>query len=368
MQQNLQAELDAYRANIDTLVRAYDFMGEQIMVALKNQYSQQRDAQMAHLDATADAEHEALEARYDAQQKYHDNYMKMLDAEEKAEIAKYQALIDAIDAEQEAEDEAKRIARDAAKIAELQAEVNRAKNAKFRAIAQKALEEEIAKQAEEARKRERAAQKEALKAEIDNIEEQYDEKRDLEKERMEQIKEQYDAEKKALDAALAAQRAAWSSHYNTLLSEENLQAEARRLLLEENNEEMIALLESYNPQWYNAGRSFGELFVEALGVQMDNVEALINQVASLAQNRLDWIKAQVAEMQSVSGVTASDVASSISSSSGGVATLSSILQGSGFSSTAVYYNQTLEFNQPIQSPSDVTYAVRKASQEAAYAL
>lgn len=362
----LKAEMDAYQENVDTLVKAYDFLGDQIITALKNRYETEREMQLERLEAEYDASVEAAERLYDSRKAYSEQYLAQLEAEKDAEIAALQGRIDALNAEARAEKDAEREAADAARIAELQAAVARAKNAKFRAEAQAKLDAELEKQAKEARERERQAEIESLKNQISDAKDNFDEQKQLEEQRMDEVEAAYKAQIDLLKSTYEQQRKVTESHYKELLSTEKLNAEARRLLLQDSNDEMIALLESYNPEWYNAGKSFGELFVEALGVQMENVNELIERAASFAQNRLDWIKAQINAM--------SNTGSSGYDNAANNPAMQAPFPGGGYtyvggsSSKSVEQDVYINIYQPVQSPSEIADAVRRAAQEAAYAI
>ena len=362
----LQAEIDAYEKNVKTLVDHYNFMGDQIIIALKNRYEGERDMQLERLEAEYDAATEAADRLYDYQKKQSDAYLKLLEDERDAEINILQGRIDEINAEIKAEKEAERIRRDAEKIAELEAAVARAKNAKFRNEAQKKLDEELLKQANEARDRERQAEIESLKDQISDAKDNFTEQKTLEEERIDALEEAHKTQIDMLKANYDQQKKATEQHYKELLSADRLNAEARRLLLQESNEEMLELLNSYNPDWYNAGKSFGELFVEALGVQMENVNRLIEEAASFAGRQLDIIRAQIAEMNSVG--SGGSVGSGSAMGSGGYmpSTVSGSAAGAGGYGTT--QNISVNINQPVQSPSEVAYAVQKTLKEAAYGI
>lgn len=361
----LKAELDAYEKNVQTLVDFYDFMSDQIIVALKNRYEGEREMQMERLEAEYKAATDAADALFDYQKKQSDAYLSMLEETKDAEIQALNDRIDALNAETKAERDAAREKADAEKISALQAEVARAKNAKFRNEAQKALDEELEKQAQAQRERDRQAEIDAMKDQISDIKDNYDEQRKLEEQRIDEIEEAHKLQTQIIKDNYEQQKKATEQHYKELLSADRLNAEARRLLLEESNEEMIELLESYNPEWYNAGKTFGELFVEALDVQMDNVHRLIEEAASFAQNKLDLIKAQIAEMSS--GASSVSVPEATNSASGNkdyyYTSISASTGGSG-----IVQNNTVNINQQVKSPAETSYAVSKSLKEAAYGI
>jgi phage tail tape measure protein, TP901 family, core region len=360
----LQKEIDQYESYVNTLVKHYDFLSDQIIVALKNQYEQERDLLAEQLETQYNTSVAAADRLYEHQKSQSESYLAMIEDEMNAEVAALQGRIDAINAEIKAEKDAAREKADAEKIAELQAAVDRAKNAKFRTEAQKKLDEELERQAIAARDRARQDEIESLKNQISDTKDNYDEQKTLEEQRIDEVEENYKRQTEIIKENYEAQKKEYEQHFKELLSAERLSAEARRILLNDSNEEMIELLASYNPEWYNAGKSFGELFVEALDVQMDNVYDILERAAAFADRRLDDINRKIAEITAAGSaaappsISAQDVSNVTTGKNGLVS--APIIGGN--------HIINLEINQPVQSPAELQHIMNEMMREAAYAL
>ena len=73
---------------------------------------------------------------------------------------------------------------------------------------------------------------------------------------------------------------ALSKHYEEINKEDKLQAEARQLFLDSNNKKVIELLNSYNPSWKDAGKSWGQSLLDGIASQSKNIEAAISSIMS----------------------------------------------------------------------------------------
>jgi len=92
------------------------------------------------------------------------------------------------------------------------------------------------------------------------------------------IQDEYSQLREDQELALANERTRIQGHYDQLRSSEAMEAETRRLLLLQNNDELITLLGTYNPQWYNSGKTLGERL--AAGIQ-DSVALVKAAVATM---------------------------------------------------------------------------------------
>lgn len=133
------------------------------------------------------------------------------------------------------------------------------------------------------------------------------------------------------------------SVYDELLKEQSVAAEAQKALLESTQEELLHLLGAYAPDYEATGRSLGERlydgFVQAFGDASAWFEAFNAQFEAAAE------RAQTAAL----GVSQSLVA-----------------QGQTQAVvTAPTIQQTVNFNQPVESPADVARRMRQVSEELA---
>lgn len=70
------------------------------------------------------------------------------------------------------------------------------------------------------------------------------------------------------------------NNLKTLNTEVQLQNEALKLTLPKNQAELIALLKTYNPEWNQAGKSFGEELISGLNSKKQSIEQAVNSILS----------------------------------------------------------------------------------------
>lgn len=112
---------------------------------------------------------------------------------------------------------------------------------------------------------------ENLAKELKVVQETFDSRKEL---RIKSLKDEAAAQTAALSATLEAVKA----NYKNLNAEDALQAEARKLMIDKNNSEIIDLLNTYNPKWRDAGRSFAQQLIEGLNSAKDSVWAAVNEM------------------------------------------------------------------------------------------
>lgn len=160
-----------------------------------------------------------------------------------------------------------------------------ARYASERESIQKELNDLIAKRERELQAQERQDRVAAINEEKAELQDRYNAKINHEQDII-----------KDLDLSLQDQITATQKHYDSLLQEEKIQAEARRLILDENNQEMVALLEDYNPYWQDAGQSFGESLLYGLNSTKQSIQDTIDEMLSsvghyntiIANAKRDW--------------------------------------------------------------------------------
>lgn len=152
-----------------------------------------------------------------------------------------------------------------------------------------------------------------------------------------------EAERKARQEleVLDAEEAAIEKMYDQRLEAAALEAEAEKLLLENNQQEMLALLQTFVPEYDLLGRTMGERLAE--GFQQS-----VSQVVS-------WMEELAGQMDSVWG----DVVSRAGQQT-------AVLVRGGGSTPAqpadVTITQTVNFNQPVESPGDVARRMESVNQ------
>ncbi len=81
-------------------------------------------------------------------------------------------------------------------------------------------------------------------------------------------------------------------HFDNLRQAENIEQEALLLAQEGYQKNIISLLEEFNPEWQNAGQSFGEKFVEGLNSTKKSITDEVNDILGQVKE-LDVIKAEI---------------------------------------------------------------------------
>ena len=229
--------------------------------------------------------------------------------------------IDALDDQIEAEDRAATEAEHLRKIASIEQAIDYEKDA-YNQL-------QLLKQLEEAQK---------AWAEIQKNWAQDDQRKALE-DQMQAVQDRADAEIEALEKE--SERI--DSVYDEMLKGQSLAAEAQKLLMESTQEDLLALLTSYAPDYEATGRTLGEKIFEGFKSAFGDVSAFFESIDAQFEQMAD--RAQSAAFGKTQGLQASGQAA---------ATV-----------TAPTINQTVNFNQPVESPADVTRRMQQVSEELA---
>ncbi len=272
-EESLDKELEQLKKNIDAKRDEYDR-------DYKNKIKSLNDMEKAELQSLKDA-------------------LKYIDAEAADQIAGIQSQIDAIDNQTKEEDRALREQTYQKELAEKYKRLAAAETAEEIARITEEINEYIARRERELLLEQRNQEKDSLRQQIAEIRENANKRKEIENENIESVKERYAKErelakedyenkKKLLDegykdtqATIKKEMDSIKEHYAKLLSSENLQAEARKLMLEKNSGELVEILNKYNPEWQNAGQSLGESFVYGLNSTKTEMRAAIDEILSM---------------------------------------------------------------------------------------
>lgn len=197
----------------------------------------------------------SLRKKYQEQQRL---TLGAFDAETAAKIKTVQDQINAIDGVTEAEEKALEESEYQKRLAAITEEINTNKDAEKI----KDLQQEKADMITEYERKKLLEQREIRK---NNLNEQI----------------------RLIEENATKEREAKNKHFEALLTEENLQAEARKLVVGKNNKEIVELLKAYNPQWQNAGQSFGESLLNGLNSTKASIQAAVNGILSLVDGAND---------------------------------------------------------------------------------
>jgi uncharacterized FlaG/YvyC family protein len=260
-----RAEEEATRDAVSNIDWLYDHLN----TAIRRQYEAQQNA----------AE-DSLKTQEDAARKGHDAALKRIEDEKDAFVRAKQAEIAAVDEEMEALDRANAAADTAARIADLQAELLRTSDPEEA--------RRITEQIEDARNdAARRKQREALEDRKEAIQEEID------------VKERAAEEEEAkADQALADQEARLEeirdivqTHYERMLDDQRVQAEAEQMILNDNQAAMIDVLKSWAPEYFTLGKSFGERLIAGYVGKQPDFQKALNYSMNYVQNAASIIEA-----------------------------------------------------------------------------
>lgn len=320
-----EAENERAKEQYENTVSQLDKLGAAITEALKKRYAAQEKTEIAFLVSQKDREKAGLNESLATLKRGYDEQVKALkskhsqevdaitsaqkqkiqiiDAETLEQVNALQAQIDGIRGLTKSEEKQLEEQAYNTKIAELQKEILTAKSSEERLRAQAKLDDEIQKRQRELLLSERSMQIDALEKQMEAIRNNADK-------RKEQINLQTETELSALETRLENELVAQEKSYiasetslqqkleqterfyeseieatrskfETLTSDEKLFEESRRLALRENQDELIKLLNEYNPKWQDAGQSFGQSMLNGLNSMKSSIQQTVNEILGM---------------------------------------------------------------------------------------
>lgn len=281
-----------------------DQLSDSVIDALENRYQ-----------AMLDVELDRLEASREAWQTWRDDSVRAVEDQ----IAALDRLATAQDREKQDAEELRKIEKLRQQIAYEQDDYNRAK-------LQQQLDQALESREERLARLELEDQKEALRAQIEEIEQAADSQLSA-----------LDREQEAVEAA-----------YEERMQEAALRAEAEKLILGQSQDELLSLLEQYAPDYDALGQTLGEKLLDGFARGAGDVAAWFEDfharlaqaqagMAALAQSAADtfYQEREAAQTQAAAPVTV---------------------------------NQTVEFNQPVETPSQVARRMEEVNEALARML
>ena len=236
--------------------------------------------------------------------------------------AAIQKQLDALDAQEQAEDRQKTREENLRKIASLEQailyendEYNRAQLQKQLALAQAAWEKVQSDWA-------RADERDALTGQMQAIRDQADE----------QIRK-LEEESTRIDSV-----------YDELVKGQSLAAEAQKLLMESTQDDLLSLLSTYAPEYEATGRTLGEKLYEGFAAAFGDISAWF-----------DGLDAQFEQL----------VARTQEAAFAGAGAIKAAGDDRAQVGAAPVIQQTVNFNQPVESAADVTRRMQQVSEELA---
>lgn len=359
---------DEKKAQIDNV----NNLSKGVQDALKAQYQEEKRVQEDRIKDSVSANDtwknnqlEAIKTVYDARveaaQKAADQEIERINSVYNAQIEAIQAQLDALDAAEKQRSRDELDSDDEKKIASLTAMIEYEHDDQNRAQLQKELNKVIADQNERHRQEHLQDTKDALKAEQQSLKDKLAEETQLIKDNLAIKKEimqaDYESEVARINALYEQQKAVLNqqladtqAHYDKLLESKALQAEAEKMIVQNQQEEIIKLLEKFGDSYAITGQTLGEKMYDAFANKVSQIQTLIAQVNSQIDAARNAALAVVATASNVNNTSPS----SSKQSSGKVTEV----QGKVVSVTN-------NFNSPVTSPSDVARSTQRAAQQLA---
>ncbi|MFU1797461.1 hypothetical protein ACM1RC_26585 [Paenibacillus azoreducens] len=353
-------------------------MARSIQDALKAKYSAEKQAaEEALKDSQStnekwknnelDAIKSVYNARVEAAQKAADAEIERINAVYNARIEAIQKELDALDqaekqrsrAELDAEDE-KKIGRLKDKIEYEHVEYNK-----------KQLQDELNRVTADMNERHRQEQlqdkKDALKAEQQALKDRLAQETQAVKDQLAQKKEimqqEYEAQQANINAIYTAQKTSLDqqmldkqNHYAKLLEAKNLQAEAEKMIINQQQQDILVLLNEFGDGYKDAGTTLGQHLVDGFKPKVDEISRMIADVVAQIN------AASAAALQMKAQAAAAAPPPSVKETMAG----SNSNGRKVFETTGIIVQNT--FNSPVTSPSDVSRATTKAAQALARQL
>ena len=284
-----------------------DQLSDSVIDALENRYQ-----------AMLDGEIDRLEQSREAWQTWRDDSVRAVEDQ----IAALDRLATAQDREKQDAEELRKIEKLRQQIAYEQDDYNRAK-------LRQQLDQALESREERLARLELEDQKEALRAQIDQIEQA-----------AESGLSALDREQEAIEAA-----------YADRMEEAALRAEAEKLILSQSQDELLSLLEQYAPDYDALGQTLGEKLLDGFARGAGDVAAWFEDFSA----RLAGAQAQMAALAQSAADTFYD----------GRRTAQAAQSPA---TPAVTVNQTVEFNQPVETPAQVARRMEEVNEALAMML
>lgn len=276
-----KAIADGIKQSLDKNLEKINKFGEAITTALKNKYDKLQDIQEKSLEKQLENEQKAHDKKLKLIDEEYNEKLKLVDEEAYKKVKALENEINGIDKETEQEEKALKNKEYNEKLSEMNKRLYSAKSSKEKAEIQKDIDKTIADHNRELVTEQRKEKKEQLKSEIDLIKENLEKKKEQLKKELEAKKDNEKDKLKVVEDNLKDEKDKVKTHFEELKKEENLQLEARKLILSKNTTEIMALLKEYNPQWQNVGQSFAESLTTGLNSEKQSMQDSINDMLNI---------------------------------------------------------------------------------------
>ena len=280
------------------IISEFDRLEAATITALKRRYNEELSIATNHLNKKIRETQNAADKELRIWEEQHRKRLGLIDQEVSEAEKALQAQIDEINGKTKAEDKAIKEQEYQQAIADKKKQIAEAKDNKERVKLQEELNKMKAQKQREELLEARQKQIEALQLEMQEVRKQGQLKKEQAEIEYQQKLESQRVEHEATIQHLESELKATQEHYAYLLDEERIQAEARRLILDQNNKELIELLETYYPAWQDAGRSFGQELLDGLQSMKQSIKNEVESILSLV-NQAKRASASVSNENSI---------------------------------------------------------------------
>lgn len=282
-------------------------LGDSVLKALNKQYDKEEKLQLKSLQNQTDMIRNQTDIRIAQYDKEFLARLKILNDGFNEEIKKLQDKIDALDEATEAEERALKEQEYQERYSTLQKRITAEEDAVKRLELQKDLNDLIIENERYKTLEQRKIQQDAYKLEIETIQTQLEDKKTLLKKEYESKKNNEKVMADAVIESLSLQMESVTTHYENLRKEEAIQAEARKLILSQNNADMIYILNEYAPEWKNAGKSFGENLLEGMQSKEAELTETVARMMNIVNNAKNFVVEKLPSISISSPKTVSSV-------------------------------------------------------------
>ncbi|MFD3261852.1 phage tail tape measure protein [Paenibacillus lentus] len=380
--ETLKLAAEEQKAHVDSI----NNFAKAVQDALKVKYQAEKKAEEERIKAEQQANEEWKRSQLDAIKTVYNARVEAAQKAADAEIERintvYNAQIEAIQKELNALNQAEKQrsreeldAEDQKKIDRLKAKIEYEPDDFNRKQLQDELNKVIAEMNERHRQQELEDKKESLKEEQQAIKDKLAEETQAIKDQLaakkEIMQQEYEAQQANINAIYAAQKASLAQqlldaqdHYNKLLEAKSLQAEAEKMIIQNQQEEILVLLDEFGEGYQAAGQTLGEKLVAGFKPKVDEISSMIAGVIAQIDAARSAALALMASPPAVGGGGSSGSSSGGGGSNTGSSSNSSIPVIHGTVTEVIRPNVSVtnNFNSPVTSPSAVSAAATKTAQ------
>ncbi len=321
-----------------------------IVSALRSKYQEQQENAENSLQKELDSLEDWKDKSIDIYNSAYDAKIKGIEDAAKAQETALRAEIDALDKAKQDKDRSETDASELSQISRLQDKIAYEHDEYNKVELQKQLNKLIADREKRLYEQQIEDRKDALEKQIDDIKNNAEHQKEIleqeKKAKIDYINELYNAQKVSLDQQMNDLR----NFYAQKLSQASLEAEAEKLIMDNNQKEILELLKAYGNEYEITGKTLGDRLYDGFKPAIDNIKSLIASITA----SIDAARQQAIQVQ----IEASKIKIPTVQSSAG--------SGAAAAAKSVTVSQQLVFNTPVApTPSEVSRKTLQASRELA---